>query len=214
MGQTELVIIRHGETEWNIKKLIQGHFDSPLTTKGIEQAHILGKRIAMIRPDHIYSSDLGRAYETTRVITKYYKKPITVEKNLRERNLGIFQGYSWETIKTQFPKEFHEFVKADPDYRIPEGESYSQLIHRVLTVLHQIVSKHSYEKVLIITHGGIISSLFRHILSIPLSAPRRYKLKNTSINRVIVENDEWYIETFGDTSHLEYLPKSDEDDLV
>lgn len=92
MAHTELILARHGETEWNTQKILQGHLDSPLTTKGIRQAHVLGKRIARIRLDHLYSSDLGRAYETAKIVATYCQKPIQLDPQLREKHLGIFQA--------------------------------------------------------------------------------------------------------------------------
>lgn len=213
MTHTELILVRHGETEWNAQSMLQGHLDSPLTVKGIEQAHILGRRIADMHPDHIYSSDLGRAHDTAKIIAGYCQKSIHVEEELREKNLGIFQGHSWKIIQEKFPREYEEFSQIDPDYVIPEGESYTQFVQRITKTLQQIASRHPCEKILVVTHGGIISALIRHILSIPLSAPRRYRLKNTSINRIILDNGNWFFDTFGDTSHLESLVES-HDDIV
>lgn len=211
MTHTELILARHGETEWNSQKILQGHLDSPLTATGVRQAHVLGKRLARIRPDHLYSSDLGRAHETAKIIATYCQKPIQLEQRFREKHLGIFQGHAWDTIKQKFPQEYRQFSKGDPDYAVPKGESYHQFVQRIVTALEQIICRHPGETVLIVTHGGIVSALFRHILAIPLSEPRRYRLKNTSINRIIVEDDEWFIDTFGDTSHLEGFTQGDDD---
>ncbi len=210
---TEFILARHGETEWNTRGVMQGHLDSPLTPTGIEQAHILGRRIARIQPDHIYSSDLGRAHGTAQIIAHYYPKPIHLDAGLREKNVGIFQGYDWQTIKQTFSDTYRDFSEADPDYAIPDGESYNQFIQRVVATLEQIAARHPGERILIVSHGGIVSALFRHILGIPLSAPRRYRLKNTSITRIVIENGEWFIDTFGDTSHLEGTVES-HDDIV
>jgi len=213
VSSTEFILARHGETEWNTRGVMQGHLDSPLTPTGIEQAQILGRRIARIRPDHIYSSDLGRAHETAKIITRYYPKPIHLEPGLREKNIGIFQSHDWRTIKQKFADVYRDFAAADPDYAIPDGESYNQFIRRLVTALEQIAVRHPGEQILIVSHGGIVSAFFRHILGIPLSAPRRYRLKNTSITRIILENGEWFLDTFGDTSHLEGAVES-HDDIV
>jgi 2,3-bisphosphoglycerate-dependent phosphoglycerate mutase len=211
---TEFILARHGETEWNTRGVMQGHLDSPLTRTGVEQAHILGRRIARIQPAHIYASDLGRAHETAKIIAQYYPKPIALEPGLREKNVGVFQGYDWPTIKAAFADIYGEFAQADPDYVIPDGESYNQFMHRVTTTLAQIAARHPGEQILIVSHGGMVSALLRHILGIPLSAPRRYRLKNTSITRITLDHDgQWFLDTFGDTSHLEGMVAS-HDDIV
>lgn len=203
MDATELILVRHGETEWNQQQILQGHADSPLTTAGVAQAHVVGQRIAQLNPEIIYSSDLGRAYTTAQIVATYHPKPIRPEQSLRERCLGIFQGFSWPQIQQQFPQVYQEYNRHSPDYVIPEGESYLQFVQRVMAGVEQIAVQHPQQKVLVVTHGGVIGALIRQILSIPYSAPRRFSLKNTSVNRVHFRNGEWMVETFGDISHLE-----------
>lgn len=208
---TELILARHGETEWNTRGVMQGHLDSPLTPAGVEQAHVLGQRIARMQPDHLYSSDLGRAHETAKIVAGYYPSPIHLDPGLREKNVGIFQGHDWQTIRTKFAEVYREYEHADPDYAVPDGESHHQFLYRIMTTLERIAVRHAGERILIVSHGGIVSAVFRHILGIPRHAPRRYRLKNTSITRIVVERGEWLLDTFGDTAHLEGMLESHDD---
>lgn len=200
---TELILVRHGETEWNQQRLLQGHLDSPLTVAGVEQAHLIGPRIAALAPDHIYSSDTGRAYHTAQIIATYHQRPIVTDAAFRERCLGLFQGYTWDTLATMYPDAYQQYRSGNRDYMIPEGESYQQFLHRVVTGIQQLADHHPQEKTLLVTHGGVIGALVRHVLGIPLSMPRRFTLKNTSINRIVVKDGDWFLDTLGDTSHLE-----------
>jgi 2,3-bisphosphoglycerate-dependent phosphoglycerate mutase len=202
MIRTHVIIVRHGQTQWNIHKIRQGHLDSELTDKGEAQARALGQRLARESFTALYSSDLGRAVHTARMITAVTGHDIFTDLRLRERHLGIFQGLSGEEIRNKHPEEYHLHRTLGPEYVIPGGESVRQQVARNVECLNEIALKHLGDKVVVVTHGGVVSGLFRYTLNIPLDAPRRFEFVNAGLNVFAYEEGNWILRTWGDVSHL------------
>ena len=203
MSNTRFIIVRHGETEWNIQGIRQGHLDSPLTTKGLAQARALAERFRPDSYEAVYSSDLGRAFETAKTIANRTGHEVFVDSRLRERNLGVFQGLTSEAIRENYPEEYAIHRNNGADYVIPEGESFREQVARNVACLEELARKHVGASLLVVTHGGVLSGLFRYALSIPLDAPRRFIFKNACVNVFSYHEDHWMLETWGDLSHLE-----------
>ena len=212
MDRTHVIIVRHGQTEWNIRGVRQGHLDSPLTEKGLAQAAALGARLAREKFAALYSSDLGRAVQTARMISVLTGHEIVTDARLRERHLGIFQGLGAEEIKLRYPEEYRLHRTLSPDYVIPGGESVHQQVERNVACLREIAETHAGQTAAVVTHGGVLSGLFRHIFSIPFQAPRRFEFVNASLNLFSYQEGHWMLRTWGDVSHLAAETTSDGDD--
>jgi 2,3-bisphosphoglycerate-dependent phosphoglycerate mutase len=202
MERAQLIIVRHGETQWNIAGIRQGHLDSPLTERGSAQAKALARRLAHETFSALYSSDLGRALDTAKLISELTGHEVITDARLRERHLGIFQGLSGEEIKAKYPEEYRLHRSMGPDYVIPGGESMRQQVERNVRCLTEIAKCHSRETIVVVTHGGVLSGFLRHTLSIPLGAPRRFEFVNAGLNVFAYDDGEWYLQTWGDISHL------------
>ena len=212
MQRTQVIIVRHGETEWNIAGIRQGHLDSRLTGKGIAQAKALGQRLAREKFSALYSSDLGRAVETAQEISRVTGHEIVTDERLRERHLGIFQGLSGAEIDAKHPEERRQFRTMGPDYVIPGGESMRQQVERNVAILDELAHRHVGETVVVVTHGGVVSGFFRHTLEISLAAPRRFEFVNAGLNVFVHEDGNWLLLTWGDVSHLAPGAASEGDD--
>ena len=212
MIRTQIIIVRHGQTQWNIRKIRQGHLDSELTDKGVAQARALGQRLARESFTALYSSDLGRALHTARMIAAVTGHEIVTDERLRERHLGVFQGLSGDEIKDKHPEEYRLHRTLGPEYVIPGGESVRQQVARNVDCLDEIALKHPGEKVVVVTHGGVVSGLFRHALDIPLDAPRRFEFVNAGLNVFAYEDGHWILRTWGDVSHLDPGAATEGDD--
>jgi probable phosphoglycerate mutase len=212
MNRTQVIIVRHGETEWNLKLIRQGHLDSPLTARGFAQARALAERLALERFSKIYSSDLGRAVQTAQTIAAVTGHEILTDARLRERHLGIFQGLSGDEIRANFPNEYQLHRTLGPTYVIPGGESVEQQLERNIVYLTELAEKHAGESIVVVTHGGVLSGLFRHTFSIPYNAPRRFEFTNAGLNTFIFEQGNWFLQTWGDVSHLAKCGPTDGED--
>jgi 2,3-bisphosphoglycerate-dependent phosphoglycerate mutase len=212
MQRTQVILVRHGETEWNIARIRQGHLDSRLTEKGIEQAKALAQRLAREKFMALYSSDLGRAVQTAIAIAELTGHEVVTDARLRERHLGIFQGLNGDEITAKYPEERRQFRTMGPDYVIPGGESMRQQVERNVAYLHDLAAKHQGEQIVVVTHGGVVSGFFRHTLEIPLEAPRRFEFVNAGLNVFAREEETWLLLTWGDVSHLAPGAASEGDD--
>ncbi len=209
--ETTLILIRHGETEWNLKGRWQGHDDSPLTENGTRQARMVAESLAGFPFSSLYSSDLGRAMETAAHVSRETGKEIVTDTRLRERALGIFQGLTTSEMRNKYPREFQEFFKSNPDYAIRGAESTRQRFNRNIDCFNELANRHHGETIVIVCHGGVIDSLFRYVIGISLEGPRKYKIWNTGKNTFSHNQGTWQLLVFGDTNHLKDVATLDDE---
>jgi probable phosphoglycerate mutase len=202
MLPTRLILVRHGETAWNQQGRYQGHADSALTEAGVEQARALGTRLKRETFAALYSSDLGRARQTAEIIAAATGHEIHIDARLREQCLGVMQGLRREEVKARWPEEYARFRSTDRDYAPPEGESPRQSVERFVAGMSDLTGRHVGTTVAIVTHGGVLGGFLRYVLGLDPERPRRYKRFNGSWNVFTFENGHWYLETWGDISHL------------
>ena len=211
MSSIKLIIIRHGETLWNVEGKKQGQLNSPLTSLGIKQAKALAQRLTEEPFTALYSSDLGRAYKTAQYIAARTNHKICSDQRLRERNFGIFQGLTDKQIENEYPVEYNSYLTNRVDYIIPDGESLRQFYVRVTVFLESLTTSHDGQIITIVTHGGVIDGWFRYIFDLPLETPRQAKLWNASINCVVREAAAgWMLHTWGDVNHVKSLRHLDD----
>lgn len=168
-----LIIIRHGETKDNKKKVLQGHSPVPLSEKGFEQAEAVASRLRKRKFDVIYTSDLSRARQTADTIARYHPETKLIEdKRLRERDLGDYVGKPIGSV--EWPK--------DPTHAVPNGESRVDHRNRLEEFYLELLEKHSEDIVLVVTHGGSVLLLLNIIQNSPVEeADFCYRIKNTSV---------------------------------
>ncbi len=163
-----IYIVRHGETEFNRDRKLQGQCDSPLTQNGIEQAKLIRKELESIYFDAVFSSDLLRAQKTAEIINLEKKLAITTSHYLRERSYGPLEGKSYEDFGKEYQKLWKEYENLSYKERFkikiaPDVESEEEAVSRYITFLREIAVSHLGKKVLVVSHGGIMKSLLFHI---------------------------------------------------
>ena len=202
MKETEIILIRHGETEWNSQQRMQGHSNSDLSSVGQAQIQALGQWMKNVPFDIIYSSDSLRAKQTAEAITQFSGHELKIDLRLREKNLGIFEGLTSEEARERHPEVFRLFKTAGSKYVIDEGESTQQLQNRALEIIYEIRIKHPEERILLVTHGGFIRVVMKHSLGLSLETPTRFLIRNTGVFRLLWE-EKWIVSQMGGVSHLE-----------
>ncbi len=208
---TRFIIIRHGETVWNVQGIKQGHLDSPLTSIGVRQSEAIARRMSEEIFTHLYTSDLGRAHETAKIIAARTGHKILLDPNLRERNFGIFQGLTDKQVSERHSLEHARHEADKVDYVIPEGESLRHHHTRSILCLEELAARHAGQSIAVVTHGGVIDSWFRFVFDIPLNHPRKAKLWNAGLNVIARETDgSWRLHTWGDQSHMQYVRALDD----
>lgn len=199
---TEFTIVRHGETEWNKNMRLQGFTDSPLTKKGIKQAELLGKELRCRQYDVLIVSDLYRAEHTARILNQHFNLEIIKNIGLRERSFGIMEGLTREEIEQKYAETYHAYMKRKSTYEIPKGESLVRFYNRVITALEDIINQYKNRKILIVSHGGVLDCVIRHIFHLKLDDSRNFTIYNTSVNSFIIKNNKWILEEWGNINHL------------
>lgn len=160
----KIIIIRHGETNYNAERRIQGWLDIPLNENGKSQAKDSSTKLIGVQIDAIYSSDLTRAHETAKHVSEAVGTQINITQALRERNMGIFSGWSWESEPDQEKESlWTEFESArdneDVHWNKHRGESMHQMNKRIHDFMQQVHTTHKDQVVVLVTHGGTINSL-------------------------------------------------------
>jgi len=179
-----LLLIRHGETQWNAQARIQGHRDIALSERGVRQAHRLARFLAAQAIDAVYASDLVRASQTAQPLADALGLAMRLDARLRERGFGLFEGSTYEEAQANWPTEYAVWRRRDPAHALPGGESYLAARARVLQCLDEIARGHAGETVAVVTHGGVLDIVYRTAYGIPWETPRSHLLPNASINRV------------------------------
>lgn len=207
--KTELILLRHGETEWNSENRLQGHRDSALSREGLRQADALAARLASVAFSALYSSDLGRALETARRIAARTGHAVVSDSRLRERGLGILEGLTREEARQRHPEVFASYSEGGPDYVVPEGESTAQRLGHALECLEELGARHRGGRLVVVTHGGVLSLLLRHSLGIPPSTPRAFSVLNAGWNQFDDHGGTLRLVTWGDVTHLQDVSRDD-----
>ena len=199
---TRLLFIRHAQTEWNIQRRFQGHGDSPVTEEGQEQLQRLKSRLAGLEFDVVYSSDLRRTMETSKMLSG---KQRVEEPRLRERGVGILEGLNLEQIMAEHAEAFRAFRSGDKDHQIEGGESLQIALNRAWTFLEEMPEKHPGAELAAVSHAGLIRLICKQILGLALDAPNFFQIPNTSLTQLVFspKDRSWSLECLADTTHLQ-----------
>lgn len=197
-----LYVVRHGETVWNTEKKLQGWKDSKLTENGIKNAILLGNRLKNLDFQSIYTSPSGRTKETAKLISGDRKQIFIEDENLREINLGDWEGQTHDNIKEQYPSEYDAFWNKPHLYKSNSGEDFYQLNERVKQFLERVKSEQVSGNILIVTHTVFIKTLLAHCKS--LSIEQLWGppfIHDTSLSIIDMNDGEFKIIVEADISH-------------
>ncbi|WP_315436333.1 histidine phosphatase family protein [uncultured Selenomonas sp.] len=200
---TEIIIIRHGETEWNKTGRFQGHSDVPLSAEGRTQAETLGKNLIVDHVDAIYASDLTRAMETAAPLAARFGLPVISDPQLRELNFGAWEGRNFNDVNAENPNAMKNFYTDPEQADIPESEPFPEFQRRVAGRVREIVAHERGKRVVIVSHGASIRILLADLLSMPIRSIWHLSQLNTAVNKIRFEDDGFAVVTLmNDTSHL------------
>lgn len=204
----QVYLVRHGETEWNAARKIQGQSNSPLTAKGIHQAQQVAERVRNEGITHVIASDLGRARHTAEIIADACNCQVISEPRLRELHMGVLEERDIDNLTFEEENWRKQMVDGTPEGRIPEGESMTELAVRMRAALDSCLNLPVGSKPLLVSHGIALGCLISTILGLAPYAERRLRLRNCSLSRVDHQQSAWLasgwiVESAGDISHLD-----------
>jgi broad specificity phosphatase PhoE len=165
---TTIYLVRHGQTEWNVKGLAQGHLDSSLTQEGIKQAQEISQKLKHIRFADIFSSDLLRAKRTADIVAQEHKLIVKTTKLLRERTFGKYEGKPYKDFHDAFNMLLKKYQnisdKEKTKLKLAQNiDSIDEIMSRLFVFLREIALSYINKKVLVITHGGVMRHLLIHL---------------------------------------------------
>lgn len=207
---TELILIRHGETDWNRELRFQGQLDVPLNAVGLEQARRVAERLAGETVHAVISSDLQRAQQTALAVTHHTParglgKP-ALEASLREQHFGLAEGLSTAEVQARHGSAWLQWLRFDEEFAFEGGESTRRFHARVLAGVQALAQLHPQASLVVVTHGGVLDMIYRSALGLSLSGPRQSLIPNAGLNRVRLGPSGIEIVDWADTRHLADMP--------
>lgn len=199
---TRLCLVRHGETDWNAQRRVQGQIDIPLNAKGRIQAAALARGLVAERFTALYSSDLQRALQTAEPTANTHRLPVCSDPMLRERHFGVLQALTADEAQLRHPEARLKHVARDPEYALETGESLAAFERRIRTCLDGLLRRHLGETILVVTHGGVLDIAYRHATGMALTSRRDFALPNAALNWLEGDADGWRMLVWADASHL------------
>lgn len=207
---TRIVLIRHGETDWNTETRIQGHTDIPLNRRGRWQAQRLGAALADEGLAAVYASDLQRAHATAQAVAQASGLEVVVHTGLRERAFGAFEGLTFSEIEDRWPEWARRWRQRDPEFGPPGGEALQDFFKRSVQAVHDLAERHEGQAIALVAHGGVLDCLYRAATGQALNAPRTWQMSNAGINRLLRAGRVLTLVGWADVAHLEDESSLDE----
>lgn len=199
---TDFTLIRHGQTSANMAGILQGFLNTDLDETGIRQAECAAERLRDEKFDCIFSSDLKRAMQTAQIIARFHDLEVLPMKELREWHLGDLEGRPCAELKKQYPEIMHCFGLDGGEVVVPGGESRLEFFRRVADCLESMAEKHAGKRILLITHGGVLRAVFRHVVGMVTAQAMIPVTSNASYTHFVKRDNLWQLCCWNDVSHL------------
>lgn len=200
MARTRICLARHGETNWNLEKRVQGQLNIPLNVRGFAQAEALARELAGEKFDRVYSSDLKRALQTATPLAERLGLPILPTPRLREKHDGVWQGMTFAEVDLLYPQEHLLHRQRRPDFAITGAESLERFAARVAAELNAIAARHEGETLLVVAHAGVLDIGYRLATGLGLSEKRESPVLNGAPNWLEHENGVWSLASWAQES--------------
>jgi probable phosphoglycerate mutase len=207
MTITRFCLVRHGETDWNAARRLQGHTDIDLNARGLAQAKQMAHALKKINLqfDVLYTSDLQRAAKTALAIEQLFNTAAIRNAQLRERHLGALQGLTTDEAPLREPALWQSHLSRNIEENLRDGESIQQFSDRIKTALEKIRTDHSGKTILLVSHGGALDMMYRVASNQALDAEKAVTVPNASLNWISHDGHSWRVDGWADTSHLDAL---------
>jgi len=202
-----LIVVRHGETPYNIQHRFTGQLDIPLSPLGERQAELVGAYLAKQKIDLVVASDTQRTRATAQAIAHEHDLLVQEDPNLREIAMGEWEGHTHEEVKELFAASLAQW-QADPTtYTIPgSGENLTQVDVRITHALARWLAQYPHATVVWATHGGFIGVLICHLLGLDLKRRWQFRHDNASITEFQLEHEHVVLARLNETAHLVNIP--------
>lgn len=209
---TKLVLVRHGQTDANARRIWQGWTESPLSALGVKQAEATARHLAAIgeRFDHLVSSPLQRAHHTAQILGQAIGLLPTVDQRLKEMGFGEIEGLTFEEFEARYPEVHRQWLeRSDLSFTWPGGESRAGFHRRVQRAAKEILNRHQGKKIVLVAHGGTLRAILAHLFPEELGQWWSYGLGNCSLTRIDWTANGPQLAMLSDVAHLSDLASED-----
>lgn len=204
---TTVILVRHGETQWNQERRYQGQLDSPLTELGLEQAQLTAEYLKGFPINAVYSSDLGRAEGTAELIAAPHQLVPQLDSRLREMSFGVWEGLTRREVVERYPEIYHARYHDILATRVPQGELPAEVAARFRAFMAEHLPKHEQQMIVLVSHGACLRLALAHFLEMPLRKSYCLRLSNAGVSIVHYTGREegclWEIKCINSTAHLD-----------
>jgi broad specificity phosphatase PhoE len=198
-----LILVRHGQTDWNVNGRYMGWTDEPLNEEGLRQAERLGRRLERWPISAVYSSPLKRARRTAEVVAGPHSVPVQTVEDLGEMRIGAWEGLYGGDIAARYPELWKTWRTNPGDFRMPGGESLGEVRQRAVRVFNWMIDGSEGKMVLAVTHDVVVRLLVAHCLGVSADIYRRLEVGNASMTVIEREGEKRRLRVLNDTAHLE-----------
>ena len=202
---SRIILIRHGQTEWNREERFRGRVDIDLDEVGISQAKAAAEWVTPWEVAAIYSSPLKRAMATAEAIAARLGLPVEILEGLNDMHFGVWQGMPIAEAEEKYPQLFDIWRYSPEQLRIPDGETLEDVRSRVVATVDDLVAKHQNETVALVTHRVVCKVLLCHLLGLDNSHFWQIAQDTTAINLFEVSDGRFTVRLINDTCHLRAL---------
>ena len=204
---TTIMLIRHGETDWNVEEIFRGGIDIELNETGIKQAQLLAKYLADVPITATYSSPLRRALKTADIIVSYHSVSIEIAPELTDFDYGEWQGLSHGVVKERYKELHNEWLRSPHLVRMPNGESLDDVRERAMGLIQQAIAKHE-GTVALVSHRVVNKVLICALLGLDGSHFWNIKLDTCGLTTFTYEDESFVLTRHNDTSFLKPIERA------
>jgi broad specificity phosphatase PhoE len=198
---TQIILVRHGETEWNVKEVFRGRIDIELNETGMRQAELLAEHLSNITIDAIYSSPLRRALTTAEIIASYHKLDVVITPGLIDFDYGEWQGLPRQEVRDKYKDLYTQWINRPDRIRMPAGESLDEVRTRAMGVVDRIIAKHE-GSIVLVSHRVVNKVLICALLGLDNSHFWDIRQDTCGITIFTYENERFILTKHNDTSYL------------
>ncbi len=204
---TEIILARHGETEWNVNEVFRGRIDIKLNETGIKQAELLAEYLSNTKIDAIYSSPLKRAVKTAETIAGYHKLDVEIAPGLIDFDYGKWQGLPHQEVKDKYKELYAEWINSPNRVKIPAGESLNDVRKRAMSVVDDVIAKYK-GAVVLVAHRVVNKVLICALLGLDNSHFWNIRQDTCGITTFSYENERFILTKHNETSYLKPIDKA------